>query len=153
MTEICSRLDRHLSDADAPEVAKCIAVLQAQFPARETDDQSTAARAEGYLLALDGVPLFALREAVRLVLSGKAEGVNTRWMPTSAQIRELADRLALPAKAHRVQLRRLLEAEVERAAPAGPRALPPEVQAFLGAMQPRRRVPGNPRVDHSNKEF
>lgn len=99
-----------------------MAVLQAQFPVRETDDASAAVRAEGYLLALDGVPLFALREAVRLVLSGKAEGISPKWMPTSAQLRELTDKLSLPARWHAVQLRRLLEAEVEREIPEDERA-------------------------------
>ena len=114
VTQTRARLTKHLAPAEAAEIAKCVAVLQAQFPGRETDAASAAARAEGYLLALEGVPLFALREAVRLVLSGKAEGFSSKWMPTSAQLRELADRLSLPARWHAVQLRRLLEAEVER---------------------------------------
>lgn len=151
--ETCSRLEVHLVPADAAEVARCVAILQAQFRDREVSEDVATARAEGYLMALDGVPAFALRELVRLVVSGQEESLSPKYMPTSAELRRLVDRLSLPARGHRLQLRRLLEAEVERAAPAGPRALPPEVQAFLGAMQPRRRVPGNPRVDHSNKEF
>jgi hypothetical protein len=107
------RLGSHLVPALGAEIGKCVAVLQAQFPAREIDEGTAAARAEGYLMALDGVPLFALREAVKRAMRGEA-GLNPSYMPKAPELRALVDRLSLPARAHRVHLRRLLEAEVER---------------------------------------
>jgi len=107
------RLGFHLAPASAAEVGKCVAVLQAQFPVREIDEGTAAARAEGYLMALDGVPLFAIREAVRRVMRGEA-GLNPSYMPKAPELRALVDQISLPARAHRVHLRRLAEAKVER---------------------------------------
>lgn len=113
--EMCSRLAIHLAPADPVEVGKGVALLDPQFQSgRGRDDLREEARAEGYLIALDGVPLFALREAVRLVLSGHAEGISPRFMPTSAELRRLVDELSRPARWHANQLRRLLDADVER---------------------------------------
>jgi ribosomal protein L17 len=107
------RLGSHLVPASAADVGRSVAVLQAQFPAREIDEGTAAARAEGYLMALDGVPLFAIREAVKRFMQSDA-GLNPSYMPKAPELRALVDRLSLPARAHRVHLRRLLEAEVER---------------------------------------
>ncbi|WP_454917326.1 hypothetical protein [Xanthobacter sediminis] len=147
--EMCSRLGGHLRPASDEELGVSFAMLQSAFPAANLADGEARANARAYMVALEGVPSFALAEAVRLILRGEA-GLDRRFMPTPPELRALVDRLSLPARAHRVQLRRLLEAEVEPAVPAGPRALPPEVQAFLGSAAPRSRRRGNPTgVDHS----
>lgn len=149
VAEMCSRLEGHLHPASDEELGVTFAMLQSAFPAANLADGEARANARAYMLALEGTPAFALEEAMRRVLRGEA-GIDRRFMPTPPELRALVDRLSLPARAHRVRLRRLLEADVERRAPAGPRALPPEVQAFLGSVAPRRRGPGNPAgVDHS----
>ncbi|MFG1454560.1 hypothetical protein V5F44_20260 [Xanthobacter sp. V2C-8] len=149
VTEMCSRLEAHLRPASDDDLGVGFAMLQAAFPAANLAEGEARANARAYMIALDGVPSFALAEAVRLILRGEA-GLDRRFMATPPELRALVDRLTLPARAHRVQLRRLLEAQVERAVPAGPRELPPEVQEFLRSVQPRRRGPGNPAgVDHS----
>lgn len=153
MEETSSRLAAHLGAADPAEVAKCVAILQAQFPVRETSDVSAAARAEGYMLALEGVPLFAMKEAVRRVLKGEVPDISPKFMPTSAQLRDLVNRISLPARAHAVQMRRLLSAEVEKPVAREGRELPAAVSEFLGSFSSRRRGPANPAgVDHSHKE-
>ena len=150
------RLAQHLGSASAAEIGKCIAILQAQFREREIDDGSAAARAEGYLMALEGVPLFALREAVRRVMRADA-GFNTSFMPKAPEMRAFVNQIAQPARFHLVQLRRLLEAKVERAPNEQDRERVREMAAALAAaLAPRegekiqRRRPTNPRgVDHS----
>lgn len=146
---MCSRLEAHLHPASDEELGVTFAMLQSAFPAGNLAEGEARANARAYMIALEGVPSFALAEAVRLILRGEA-GLDRRFMPTPPELRALVDRLSLRARAHRVQLRRLLEAEVEPTVQAGPRALPPEVQAFLGSVAPRRRGSGNPAgVDHS----
>lgn len=150
------RLAQHLGSASAAEIGKCIAILQAQFREREVDDGSAAARAEGYLMALEGVPLFALREAVRRVMRADA-GLNTSFMPKAPEMRALVNEIAQPARFHLVQLRRLLEAKVERAPSERDRERVREMAASLAAAlapregeKVRRRHPANPSgVDHS----
>ncbi len=151
VVEMCSRLERHLGPAAPKEIGVAFAVLQSAFPAARLEDAEASANARAYLIALEGVPAFAVDEAARRILRGEA-GIDRRFMPTPPELRALVDRLSLPARAHRVQLRRLLEAQVERAAPPGARALPPDVQAWLGEDRTRRRGPSNPSgVDHSRK--
>lgn len=151
--EMCSRLVGHLAPAEAADIGKYVAILQAQFREREMEDVSAAARAEGYLMALDGVPLFALREAVRLAMRGAA-GLNPSFMPKAPELRALVDKISLPARAHLVSLRRLLDAKVERSERGGgERELPAEVIALLASpagdrKRPRHR-PNPAGVDHS----
>jgi len=132
--EMLSRLSLHLAPASAADVAKCVAVLQAQFDTGERDQAIAAARAEGYLIALEGVPLFALQEAVKRVLRPTGT-VGAKFMPKAPELRALANEISLPARAHHVAMRRLLEATVERAHTGGGRELPPEVVALLASLR------------------
>ena len=149
--EMHSRLGRHLAPASSGDVAKRVAILQAQFDAGERDQAIAAARAEGYLIALDGVPLFALEEAVRRVLRPSGT-VGAKFMPKAPELRALANEIALPARAHHVALRRLLEATVERDMRGSGRTLPPEVAALLAPTDEKRRPRHRPNpagVDHT----
>lgn len=151
--EMLSRLSLHLAPASAGDVAKCVAVLQAQFDTGERDQAIAAARAEGYLIALDGVPLFALQEAVKRILRPSGT-VGAKFMPKAPELRALVNEIALPARAHQVALRRLLEATVERSHRGGEgRELPPEVVALLTQAEGENRRPRHPpnpsNVDHT----
>lgn len=147
----CFRLDQHLSPAPAAEIGKCVAILQAQYREREVEEVSAAVRAEGYLMALDGVPLFALREAVRRVMQGDG-GVNPSFMPKGPELRALVNQISLPARVHLMKMRKLLDAKVEAPPSAEARARVAALMADLSKSLPesRRQKRHNPTVeDHS----
>lgn len=125
-----ARLGERLQPATDEQVAVTYSVLKSAFPGARLEPEEARANAAAYLMALDGVPAFALEEAVKQVLRGNA-GINRSFMPTAPELRAIADRLALPARAHAVALRRLQEASVVTRAPAAPRELPEAVKAFL----------------------
>lgn len=148
-----SRLAQCLEPATSDEAAAFVVSVQDQFAPPDMDADALRRRQEGFLIALEGVPAFALDEAYRLILQKKA-GLDPRFMPRAPELRGVLDRIAENAIAHRVQLHRLLQAKVEAPRmPAGPRALPPEVSALLARPEgekARRRHPPNPSgVDHS----
>lgn len=111
--KMCSRLAGHLAPASAEEIGTAFAMLRVQFPARDVEEGQARAAAKGFLVAMEGVPAFALDEAVRRVLRGKA-GLPAGYMPTAPQLRQLVDDLSRPARWHARRLRFLMEAEVER---------------------------------------
>lgn len=118
---MCSRLAAHLAPASDEEIATAFAMLRLQFPARDMDAGEARAVARGFLMAMRGVPAFALEEAVVRILSCQA-GINPDFMPTGPRVRQIADEISIKARWHAVQLRRLLEAEVEREIPEDERA-------------------------------
>lgn len=109
-----SRLAAHLAAASAEEIAGAYGLLRVQFPAADMDAGQARAVAKGFLLALEGVPAFALEEAVSRVLRGRA-GINPGFMPTAPQLRQIVDDVSRPARWHLVQLQRLLAAPIEKA--------------------------------------
>ncbi|MFG1283361.1 hypothetical protein [Xanthobacter autotrophicus] len=148
-----SRLVQCLEPATSDEAATFIVSVQDQFGTPDMDPDALRRRQEGFLIALEGVPAFALDEAYRRILQKRA-GFDPRFMPRPPELRGLLDQIAEAAFMHRVQLHRLLQAKVEAPRmPAGPRALPPEVSALLARPEGekvRRRHPQNPSgVDHS----
>ncbi len=150
---MCSRLASRLAPASADELAAFVVTLQEQFPNQDVDDDAMRRRQEGYLLALDGVPAFALGEAYRRIMQRRVPGLSAKFMPTGPELRDLLDQIAAPAREFRGSLHRLLNAHVEDPPRRdGPRVLPPEVQAWLGEDRTRRRGAPNPAgVDHSRK--
>lgn len=110
---MCSRLAQHLAPASVDDIATFVANLHANFNAPALDDVPAKARGKGYLIALEGAPAFALEEAYGRLLRGTA-GLSSTFMPTAPELRALIDKITLPARAHVTQLRRLLEAGVER---------------------------------------
>lgn len=148
-----SRLVQCLAPATSDESAAFVVSLQDQFASGDMDLDALRRRQEGFLIALEGVPAFALDEAYRQILQKRA-GFDPRFMPRPPELRGLLDKISEPARAHRVQLHRLLQAKVEAEPRAdGPRALPPSVAALLTPAEGeriRRRHPPNPAgADHS----
>lgn len=119
--EMSYRLASHLAPASDEEIAAAFGLLRHQFPARDMEAGEARAVARGFLMAMRGVPAFALEEAVGRILSCQA-GINPDFMPTGPRMRQIADEISLKARWHAVQLRRLLEAEVEREVPEDERA-------------------------------
>lgn len=109
---MASRLETHLAPASDEEIGSAFAMIRLQFPAKDVGAGAARAVARGFLLALRGAPAFALECAVERILSGQA-GINPDFMPTAPRVRQIADEISRPARWHAVQLRRLLEAEIE----------------------------------------
>ncbi len=78
-------------------------------------------------------------------------------MPTPPELKALVDRISLPARAHRVQLSRLLKARVERTPTPEERQRVKELTANLvaslapkeGERVRRRHLPNPAGADHS----
>ena len=117
-----TRLSSNLAPAGVDVIGALVARLQAAFPSASLDAATAEANAESYLIALEGVPAFALDEACRRILQRKVPGLNAKFMPTAPELRALVDELSLPARWHLKELRRLLDAEVEREVSAEERA-------------------------------
>lgn len=153
VAEMSSRLARHLAPASPADIGAVLALLQCAFPSAPMDPMAAKANVRGYALALEGVPAFALDEAARRILKGEA-GLKHAFLPTPPQLRDVANEASRPARWHAVQLRRLLEAEVEpETSPEARervRAMVADLAASLPPPRDRRR--GNPPgVDHSQK--
>lgn len=152
--EMCSRLASRLSPASPDDLAAFVVTLQDQFGTGDVDDHALRRRQEGYLVALDGVPAFALDEAYRRIMQRRVPGLNPKFMPKGPELRALLDDIVEPARTFRGQLHRLLAAKVEEPPRRdGPRVLPPEVVALLtpkeGERIRRRHLPNPAGVDHS----
>lgn len=154
--ETRSRLGAHLQPASVDDLGTGLAMLQAQFPSQDVDKVTAKVRVQGYLMALDGVPAFALDEAIKRVLQRKVPDLEPKFMPTAPQLRGLVDEISLPARWHAAQLRMLLDAKVhgapsERASPE--RVAEIYAEAVLAMPTTRKRHPGDPSgVDHADKD-
>lgn len=113
VVEMSSRLAGQLAPASPADIGAALALLQCAFPAAAMDPVAAKANVRAYALALEGVPAFALDEAARRILRGEA-GLKHAFMPTPPQLRDIANEVSRPARWHAVQLRRLLDAEIER---------------------------------------
>ncbi|MFG1399857.1 hypothetical protein [Roseixanthobacter pseudopolyaromaticivorans] len=143
----------HLAPASPADIGKWCSVLQASLHTRELEPALAAANAEGFLIALEDAPAFALQEAVRRILKAKSECSKT-FVPPAPELRALVDEISLPARWHAVQLRRLLDAEVEREPerPSVDRAAQIAAAAIAALPAVTRRRPGNPAgVNHADK--
>jgi hypothetical protein len=148
-----SRLSDCLLPAPPAEIGKWCCVLQSALNAANLDPVMAAANAEAYLIALDGAPAFALEEAAKRVLRGKA-GLSRAFVPTAPELRGLVDEISLPARWYALRLRRLLDAEVEREPerPSVDRASQIAAAAIAALPAVTRRRPGNPAgVNHADK--
>jgi len=153
---MADRLDLHLSASSTDDVVSAVAQMRVVLPTAGLDEGQAAAAGRAFLIALEGVPRFALQEAVRLVLRGEA-GLDHRFMPAPPELKALVDRISLPARAHRVQLGRLLKARVERTPTPEERQRVKELTANLvaslapkeGERVRRRHLPNPSGVDHS----
>jgi hypothetical protein len=107
--------------ADHPEMEGVILIeltrLMLALPAAKQNEASVEARGEAYLAALDDMPLWAVRAAIRRWYRGDA-GLNERgaphdyhWCPAPAELRKIAACEIARIRARVADLRRLLRAE------------------------------------------
>lgn len=82
---------------------------------RNLTDDDLAVRAETYLDALDGLPGWVVREAVRRWFGGKCGGETKdyNYIPSEARLRQVSDGIVRATEGQIINFRRLLAAEVE----------------------------------------
>jgi hypothetical protein len=84
------------------------------FPGERLSDLESKARAEAYLVALDGMPAWCVDRAVAWWLQGAngEGGENYAFAPSPPQLRRLAEKAALPERARRHRIDQLLKARI-----------------------------------------
>ncbi|WP_081761414.1 hypothetical protein [Methylopila sp. 73B] len=90
--------------------------LLSSFPRQATNADAGDAKGEGYAIALDDLPSWAVRRAVGFWLRSEhgAGRENYAFAPSPPELRRLALIAAAPVRGDLMRLRRLLSAEVER---------------------------------------
>lgn len=130
-----------------------VAKLQAAFPAAEVSSSVAEVGGEAYLIALEGVPLWALEEAYRRVLRGEA-AVSRQFMPKPPELRFLVNEVSRPARWQAKRIEHLLAAAPDAKENRCSVERFNEIRAsvVLALPESTRRHPRNPAgVDHSNK--
>lgn len=124
---VVSSFDRYLSPADRREVAPIVARLFMAFPGERLSRDEAAMRGDGYMIALDGLPSWAVDQAATWWLRGeRGDGrENYAFAPSPPQLRQLAERATLAARARRYEAVKVLQAREQRAAD-------PAMQARVG---------------------
>lgn len=108
-----AELDR--ADLPAPPnvLAKIITGLLSAFPTATGDVDDARLVVQTYLMALDGLPHYAVREAAMRYLSGRVERRDHAYAPKPPELARLARQIATPFRAERYQIGRILAAEIE----------------------------------------
>lgn len=106
-------------DKSAAERAKALSKLLMVYANQMGEDEATA-HAEAYRMALDDVPVWAVREAVRRWFRGEIGGSTARrgFPPPAPLLRDCALAQIRHAEGQRVVLTRLLHAHAREDAPA-----------------------------------
>jgi hypothetical protein len=107
--------------SDDPEAEGAMLIdltkLMLVLPAAKQNEASVEARGEAYLAALDDVPPWALRSAIRSWYRGdggkneRGEPFDYHWCPAPAELRKVAMLMLWRVKGRAAALRRLLSAE------------------------------------------
>lgn len=93
-------------------MAKVADLLLALTVGQGMTEGTAKAKARGYMVALDDLPSWAVAEACRRWLRGEAGDHNYNFPPLPPILREVAQHCANVLALERVQLQRLLEADV-----------------------------------------
>lgn len=91
------------------EIAKHMTAYPSSRAAALTDIQVTVRQ---YANALEGVPLWALREVIGNISRGSVPGLNPDFMPTAPRIRQLVDERTERSDLEAREIRTLLDAPV-----------------------------------------
>lgn len=102
------------------------------YPIPNGTSEAGRARAEAYLVALEGVPPWAIAEAIRRWHRGECgQGYNYRWAPAPAELRQLSKERVRPASETIAHLESVLGAiALERA--MDPTPIDPEAKSESG---------------------
>ncbi len=105
-------------------ILEMIARVMTRYGVGSGDADLAAVRAEDYLEALEDLPAWTVREAIRRWRRGEGGGTlrDRAFAPFEAQLRAIAKALAAEAAWQAQVLRRILAAEVEPEIPAAVRA-------------------------------
>lgn len=124
-----SNFDRYLLPAVRQEVAPVIARLFMAFPGERLSRDEAGMRADGYMIALEGLPLWAVEQAAKWWLRGeRGDGrENYAFAPSPPQFRQLAEKATLSARARRYEAIKVLQAREQREPD-------PAMQARVGEM-------------------
>lgn len=111
------------------------------FPASNVSEAAAKARSAAYEMALDDVPVWAVRAAVKSWLRGDVdllgERVNLAFPPSPPQLRALAMDEWSKARGALWRYRRLINGKPEVAKPKAVRDLPDAVKAMIaGRLRP-----------------
>ena len=111
------QLQAALMPGPVEDIADTVGSLIAGYANGRTDAATVAVKADAYLDVLDDLPAWAVREAVRRWRRGEcdAEMRDYDFLPSTARLRQIADRIAKWAPGQIIALQRLLDAEVEPA--------------------------------------
>lgn len=105
-------LEGALVRADEKEIKLMITMLRSAFPTQGiTDSASAAMNVKLFVSALSIFPVWAISEACRRVLEGRA-GINTAFAPTPPQMAELCREIVAPFLLERSKITALLTAKV-----------------------------------------
>jgi hypothetical protein len=111
-----SSFDRYLLPAVRQEVAPVIARLFMAFPGERLSRDEAGMRADGYMIALEGLPLWAVEQAATWWLRGeRGDGrENYNFAPSPPQLRLLAEKATLAARSRRYEAVKALQAREQR---------------------------------------
>lgn len=101
-----------LQPAHPDEIGRAISMMRQAFdggPAMSQEDISTTRKL--YVMALSPFPMWAVSEACRQVIEGKA-GLNTAFAPKPPQMAELCRSLVMPFREEKGRIDAILTAEV-----------------------------------------
>lgn len=104
-------LDRRLSVRSVDQIAVELAKLFSAHPQMQSGDSEAELRSETFLEALEDFPPWAVTAARKRWTSGKVTGANLVFAPAIPQFCKLVADEVFQARAMRVRLQKLLEAE------------------------------------------
>ena len=81
-------IDERLVPAVAADIGACLSDMWEVLPLHAGDDPKR--RLAGYLLALNGNPLWAIQETARRFIRGEVKGQSTRWSPHPPELAQVA---------------------------------------------------------------
>lgn len=111
--DILRQADISLQPAAKRELGSIVTRLLSSYPADGASEATARARAENWMIALDGLPAWAVDAAHRKWMRGEVPGVNPDFEPKPPRFRQVATALLGPVLERRNQLSMLLKAEVE----------------------------------------
>lgn len=110
-------LDRSLSPADANDMRKPIAAMLLPFTIGKQADADAFIRVQGYIVALEGMPLWAVERACAAALRGDVGASRPEYAPMPPVIRRACEDLIYEASKERREIRDVLKAVVYKPAP------------------------------------
>jgi len=113
-----AEIEKRLAERDGQRVAEAISIVLLSTSSRHLDPTTSAGITQGFIIALEDAPPWAIEVAAGRWLKGDLagtalEGANLAFPPTAPQFRQLVNHAMHPLRCQRWQLTRLLSAAVE----------------------------------------